>query len=108
MYFSFDVQYELESKSVPVFGNLLDSLPIGVGIFGSVTRKIFKILIGVPTSSSHLRMEDDSEFGIKLFVLVSKSDPALVSHIRKRLDGVSVAGIAVNPTSSMVRILINL
>lgn len=80
---------------------------MGVGIFGGIARQIFKIHIGVPTSSSHLKREIEEEPDLRIFVLVKKLDSVLESQIRLQLEGVSICGVCVNPTLAVVRILLN-
>lgn len=92
----------MDAHKIPVFGHLLEALPEGVGIYGSIARKIFKLLIGVPSSASHLRKEADQELGIQLLIFIKDANPVLVSEIRKHLDGISICGLSASPTQALV------
>ena len=86
-----------------MFGTLLTNLPEGVGIFGEISRKIFKLQIGVPARDLHTCSDpQEKELEAQLLILVADSNPKAVFDMRRQLDGISMCGIPVNAMRSMV------
>ncbi len=64
-----------------------------MGIKGGIARKTMKLLLGVPREAPYMQSEIGGDYDLDIVVVVDKATKDVINHVRKTLNGKTLAGM---------------